>query len=338
MIERYKKNNFGKYILFLTLFFVVNTYANSQNLELIQPINKSIYEESYASIVVKIDTKQIDKIKIIQNGNVISTKDFSDEKRDYFCKSVKLHLGKNRFLINGYFNDKLIAKTDSTIFYKTIVNSEFYFVPKEFKKSYFHLDKNEKTCKKCHNMSINGVKKVAFIDVKKSNCYNCHKPIGSKKFVHAPTANWLCTMCHDSKMSKKDKNISKYSTTNPISNRCFICHEQKRKLWWSKKYQHDPMKMGECNKCHNPHGSENEFFIRRPAYELCASCHADKLIVGHIETTFYSGKKHPVRGFDDPSRRGKKLSCVSCHNPHASNHNYLLKRDRESLCLMCHNK
>ena len=92
----------------------------------------------------------------------------------------------------------------------------------------------------------------------------------------------------------------KYLTSVPASKTCFLCHQDKHILWKNKKFQHNPVNLGDCTKCHNPHGLDKTFFMRESVYDLCGDCHREKLINGHIETTFYSGKAHPIREFDDP--------------------------------------
>ena len=323
--------NFINRVIFLIIFLTFSTYAKAGNFDLVWPVDKTVYDEPYASIVIKIDSDKIDTIKIVKNYDEIYNFNLKKNKKEYYCQSVNLDLGKNPFLIKSYFKGKLVDETNFTLFYKSLLDPGYYFAPEKFKKSFFHSNNQEKICSKCHQMDEIGEKKFAFLGSNASNCYGCHKLITSKKFTHAPTASWLCTTCHD----KKDE--SKYSTKMPISTTCFLCHEDKNKLWKSKKFEHYPVLLGDCTKCHNPHGTEKSFFMREPIDFLCGDCHRIKLIKGHIETT-YSGKIHPVKGFNDPSRKGKKLSCVSCHDPHASNHNYFLKREKSNLCLMCHKK
>jgi predicted CXXCH cytochrome family protein len=67
--------------------------------------------------------------------------------------------------------------------------------------------------------------------------------------------------------------------------------------------------------------------LRSPALnELCASCHDE------AET-----HAHPIgSNFNDP-RTGAPLTCAGCHEPHSSDHEYMLSFDhRRDLCIQCH--
>ena len=190
-------------------------------------------------------------------------------------------------------------------------------------------------------MSINEVTGVTFTDVSDSNCYQCHNKIVSKKYAHAPAVNWLCTSCHNSEVDVHnllDKGKSKFIAPDPISNRCFSCHEKLKSEWEQKRFMHEPTDSGRCNKCHNPHATNNHNHLRMPEWELCTSCHKEKINDGHIVKTF-SRKMHPTHGVKDPSRPGKDLSCISCHNPHVSNTAFLLESTQTiTLCIKCHKK
>jgi predicted CXXCH cytochrome family protein len=63
-----------------------------------------------------------------------------------------------------------------------------------------------------------------------------------------------------------------------------------------------------------------------PLNELCATCHEDA-----------ESHAHPVGSeYKDP-RNGRPLTCASCHEPHSSDHEYMLTFDfRRNLCVQCH--
>ena len=311
------------------------------DIEILKPTDKTIYYEKMASIVMKVNSSKIDIIKIYQEDNNSYTINIKKE-RDVYCQTINLLLGNNKITVFGYKNAQKMSLKIKDIYYSMGVFKRYSFAPDTYEKNFFHSDKNEKLCKKCHDMSSNEQPNIKFNDPKESNCYTCHNSLTSRSFTHEPLKNWQCTLCHNGKIDRRNRKFqgkTKYLASTTASTTCLSCHKGKNApKWLGKRFEHDPVEGGNCNKCHNSHGSENEFFIRRPVYELCGDCHSEKLATGHIIATFYSEKRHPVLGFDDPSRKGKKLSCISCHDPHASNHNYFLKRDQESVCLMCHEK
>ena len=97
----------------------------------------------------------------------------------------------------------------------------------------------------------------------------------------------------------------------------------------------------ECASCHNPHASDNIYFLEKPMPALCGACHAGRSSGKHVLAGYGFGGSHPVQGKPDPLRKGKKLSCTSCHSPHASDVGSPLtdgKLTTEKLCLKCHEK
>ena len=91
----------------------------------------------------------------------------------------------------------------------------------------------------------------------KSSCYSCHKKLTSRKKVHAPSEKWVCNYCHQD----VGMPYQRFETPLPIANTCFSCHEYRKRIWSNKKYFHGPTSIGQCNICHNPHSSNNIFFL-----------------------------------------------------------------------------
>ncbi len=166
-----------------------------------------------------------------------------------------------------------------------------------------------------------------------STCYSCHSKITSYPYVHGPTSVWSCLSCHD------PQTVPLYSVKKPDTDLCFNCHTEQKREWVVKEYIHGPVNIGKCDICHSPHASDNPFNLFKPAWDLCVSCHETKGTGKHIFVSFSSGEGHPTRDREDPLRKGKKLTCVSCHNPHASNFPKLWALNAQSqldLCLKCH--
>lgn len=327
--------------LFFVLFFSALLFAQDKEiLKIVSPLPIQITEENIISFVVEANKEEVDWIKISTDMNETFNINVN-AKRSHYCKTLKLHLGENSVDVVGYKNNTLVKEEKRMIFLPSKVHKEYRYPPEQYTQNYFHNEENEKICASCHDMSVNEVEGVAFEDVTKSNCYQCHSSVTKKQHSHAPAVNWLCTSCHNGevgKFNKKDNTKTKYSVPDPIGTICFTCHKKNKEKWSDKRFHHEPADSGRCNKCHNSHSEENEFYLRKPVWELCTGCHKDKIKGMHIIRTF--GKKiHPTHNKKDPSRPGKDLSCISCHNPHASNTSSLLQSDSVfELCARCHKK
>lgn len=148
------------------------------------------------------------------------------------------------------------------------------------------------------------------------------------------------------------------------SRECFACHAELVELL-KRNNVHKPFTQERCTGCHTPHGAElvttvktvrrllgfsdtrvdkqgrllkkerlttkeaprpkEKSKLKRPIKQLCAdTCHASLYRVGRQKKV----NMPPFR---------KKL-CTSCHEVHASDHQYMLKAAVKPLCLSCHQK
>jgi len=122
-----------------------------------------------------------------------------------------------------------------------------------------------------------------------------------------------------------------------VKETCLKCHEGVL----SGKFKHGPVTAGLCNLCHDPHASPNPAWLRKPTWELCTTCHADRATGVHVVSGFVSAGSHPTRDKRDPARRGKRMSCASCHDPHSADNRDLFAynvKTRGALCNICHRK
>jgi predicted CXXCH cytochrome family protein len=329
-----------KYIIFTTLFSFSLSAEQTEILKIIHPSEARISEENIISVVIETQNTSLDSM-IISNDMNETFHININSSRTHYCKKITLHLGENNISVSGYNGTSLVKQEKRTVFLTSKVDREYRYPPKDYSTNYFHNDGNEKICSKCHDMRINEVPGVAFEDISTSNCYQCHSSITTKKHAHAPAVNWLCTSCHNGKVgiyNQADENKSKYTFPDPIGEVCLSCHKKNKELWATKRFNHEPADSGRCNKCHNSHSENSEFYLRKPAWELCTGCHKDKVDGVHIVKTF-SRVMHPTHQVKDPSRPGKDLSCTSCHNPHVSNAPSLLQSDSVfGLCERCHKK
>ena len=226
-----------------------------------------------------------------------------------------------------------------------------------------------KACDTCHAPAKDGKVVLTQADAK-SLCLTCHddkgKLIASAKVQH-PGAMGDCIDCH----SPHASNEPGLPKTDSVSI-CLTCHsdvaDQQKKA-----VHHQPVFGQGCGTCHTPHGGENDHLLRAKGNGLCLECHGpdaapQKLEAENVLTIFngtvklpadyYQKNKvpvlplrfglghpveyHPVSDVMDPTNPGKvkaSLSCLTCHQPHASAQPDLLVHDQANnmqFCDTCH--
>lgn len=171
-------------------------------------------------------------------------------------------------------------------------------------------DKIGNVCTMCHDAPgmDQPVKHSALIMLK--SCVRCHSPHSSdnEKLLKAETPQ-LCTYCHTD--IGKGLNLD----SNTI---------------------HPAVLMG-CQNCHAPHGGGNDKLLKDVPNSLCFTCH-DKAPFdgGHPRAG------HPTSGKQDPIYKERELSCISCHKPHFSRNEHLLRYNFKvapyngTICSVCH--
>ena len=169
-------------------------------------------------------------------------------------------------------------------------------------------------------------------------CLTCHdKEKFTKKVVHA-ALGMGCTACHDPHSSPNEKLLSKR-----VPDLCSDCHAKDD---FTGKVVHAPVSGGMCVACHDPHSAEQAALLAGPVSGVCLECHADIKKRPHVVSGF-SARGHPLgdearpRPVADPLREGKDFSCASCHEPHRSGFQRLLRIDPKAgmgLCQKCHPK
>ena len=147
----------------------------------------------------------------------------------------------------------------------------------------------------------------------------CHLPIGQFQRLHEPVATNRCDACHKPKRGGTPFQAGlrhEFERAGDNPELCYACHDRLARDG----YVHEPVKMGVCILCHDPHGSEHKLLLRVGTDgQLCAQCH---------RVTFDQGKHvHP------PVSAG---TCGACHNPHGSDHKKFLRAAPPELCLDCH--
>jgi len=143
----------------------------------------------------------------------------------------------------------------------------------------------------------------------KDSCLNCHDPHGSKyKSLVKGSNNKVCGKCHSDTVE-----LQEWSKNNPKNKK--LC---------------EPVKSGNCTRCHNPHGSDNILYITQKdiSFGLCGECHK-----------WETHATHPI-GEKIIDQRNKTLTmgCLSCHKACGTSNNPIMMHFNTTyeLCVQCH--
>lgn len=161
-------------------------------------------------------------------------------------------------------------------------------------------------------------------------CYTCHKKfaeqIAGYSVQHGPIGMGVCNACHNPHASKWPKLLQDNPTTL-----CINCHEFKKKIF--KPVIHQIIKTKGCTSCHNPHGSDYPLQLPETINPLCTRCHP----AIRKQANNHPVQRHPTFIKAGGREKKEKLSCVSCHSPHATDfRNLLPEEDVMMLCTHCH--
>jgi predicted CXXCH cytochrome family protein len=125
-------------------------------------------------------------------------------------------------------------------------------------------------CAECHSATASGFQK-AHGNYPVKGCTSCHDPHSSvqpkllKASVHPPVAQGSCDACHAAPGSAKP-----FALLEESAKLCANCHDVAA-LDGGGKFQHAPVKNGECVTCHDPHASGNAKLTQAAGNELCAT-------------------------------------------------------------------
>lgn len=150
------------------------------------------------------------------------------------------------------------------------------------------------------------------------NCLECHEKGGQANYrasMH-DRRNVSCTSCHSVHSPKSA--VSQLKTARDAET-CFTCHKSERAK--SMRTSHHPVREGKmgCSSCHNPHDGSTPKMVKGDSVnELCYSCHTEK--------------RGPFLFEHAPVRE----DCITCHEPHGTNHKRLLTQKMPNLCWNCH--
>ena len=149
----------------------------------------------------------------------------------------------------------------------------------------------------------------------------CHLRVTQHQQVHQPVAEHQCEVCHVPKERSTPLQAGvrhEFRRAGDDPEVCYACHDR----LGEDDFVHEPVKMGVCILCHDPHGAERASLLRVDTdRQMCELCHRE---------TFDRGDY--IHG---PVSTG---TCLACHDPHGSKHQKFLAAEPMGLCLSCHDK
>jgi predicted CXXCH cytochrome family protein len=195
---------------------------------------------------------------------------------------------------------------------------------------------------------------IAPKDINPVTCLTCHPEKKEGRFVHT-AIGMGCESCHHIVSEKNKTTITLLAAGGGL---CAKCHEAT-----NAPVLHGPYKNGQCLVCHDPHSSPFQAQTRAAGNSLCLECHAPRRVAAETVSLFNFEKiskadfeaipktaldpmlrlghpcaTHPVSEADDPLHAGERMSCLSCHNPHASTlpNLLVLAKGGGKFCGACH--
>lgn len=190
----------------------------------------------------------------------------------------------------------------------------------------------------------------------KDGCFKYQDPKSIeplKKYVE-PAMKQGCTTCHIdcsklSPASQKEPPDFYLKAKEPAL--CLECHASSKKDL-SPSHDKQPLGQSKCTGCHDPHSSDVPKLLLKFSHgpyaaRLCSACHpapVDGKVVlnaANVDSLCYSCHTHFKAEMAGAGSRHKllsqsKKSCMECHDPHAANQEYDLKKPAQELCLGCH--
>jgi len=194
-----------------------------------------------------------------------------------------------------------------------------------------HAPDDDRGCTNCHVFDLDLTLAEQHTFEQKNRCYGCHSnKIGefAREYIHGPVAGGACIICHDPHGSRFEPNL-----VAPVAILCLSCHTDS--IDDEAPVQHQPFEIGQCTACHDPHATNNRWVLVRSSRKLCLECHGDPNGEfndhGH---PFDVKPRTPVYGLR--LAENGELECLTCHSPHATEAQHLLRTDERFSCAGCH--
>ncbi len=185
-------------------------------------------------------------------------------------------------------------------------------------------------CTTCHDPHSSDEPKLLRAGKAAELCFRCHADdVTGRAHVHGPVGDGDCLACHGPHGGPVANDLKE-----AVPGLCTGCHD----AVLGGKHVHAAVSRWGCTACHDPHASPNDLQLLALPNALCVRCHG--AIGGEHVFVAFDGRPHPLEGKPDPSRPGKPLACTSCHDPHASDQEHLLRRGptKDEVCNACHAK
>jgi predicted CXXCH cytochrome family protein len=208
-------------------------------------------------------------------------------------------------------------------------------------------------CLECHSASKQDLSVAHGNEpLGQARCSGCHDPHSSNSpkripdISHGPYAARLCSACHAAPLDGKVQLVAADSDAL-----CYGCHADFKSRIDGAKSRHALFSESKasCVECHNPHATNQPSLLKEPLRDLCLSCHlsdAEKPASGMQASTPSEGrlrlppkqsaKVSPLNLNSKHLHAPVGISCLFCHDAHASNFPMELHASVHDLCLACH--
>lgn len=194
-------------------------------------------------------------------------------------------------------------------------------------------------------------------EIIKDGCakYQDRKNVDLKKKFIEPAMEKGCVACHldCSQLSPAhQKEPPEYYLKAKEPDLCLECHAAPKMKDLSPAHDKQPLGNSKCSGCHDPHSSNVPQLIREFSHgpysaRLCSACHPApvdgkvQLAAADVDSLCYQCHTQFKAEMEGTKSRHKLLSqsnraCMECHDPHAANQEYVLKKPVQELCLGCH--
>jgi len=199
---------------------------------------------------------------------------------------------------------------------------------KETAQPLLHTAQSGEGCFQCHDKKLSRANWLSTRHAKmEGSCMACHgRARDAATPPEAPVKDRVAEAPKDASEAKQPKKSTEPEpfdhaafTRVPSSQACLSCHNEQRAEFSLP--SHHPVKEGriECADCHDPHRPVTE----KIKLETCTKCH-----LGQRGPHIYEHGAISGNGLTD--------ACLSCHVPHGSPNQRMLKLTNRGLCLQCH--